>query len=439
MEKKDSNYWKNKRLDIITQIEDLNAGDDTDFDLVDDLMDEVKTIDKKIKIYEGLEDETKKRHEADPVSKAAMVNGDVREHNANKEANEISDNFMITRAMQQLKNKGQLSGFEAEMYDEATKQASESGTTISGNIPIPQQLISFPGKSARRRGRKQVTVGVEGPNIVDTQFGPKIPLLEIDPQVVNAGARLFTGLSGDVQFPRNATGATLTWEAETTPATQTTPTYDNIKLQPNRLTGYTDVSDQALVQSSFDLEADLRERLSRAYSIEWDRVALNGSGAGNEPLGIINYPGVGVVALGTPNEVNWDDALAFISSLGKENVVFDGSEAYMGPATVQAHLLSQRRDPGSGLFVMTDDMRIAGFPFFMDNNLQLDGGVGTDEQALLYGKWSELYLGQWGGTSILYDPFTQAINATVRLVLNVWFDVQLAHAEAFAINTEIIP
>ena len=437
---KNSQDLKNEKLDILKQIEKMAEGKDPDFDAIEKLQEDVKNLDKMIAIKVEIEAATADRIASEKkISPAANVHPGGKDNPdpdaQAKEEIKLFAEFSIYKSLQQIKNKEALSGAEKDVFDIAKDEASAIGLEIIGNIAIPQKMIRYPGLEARR---KQVTVATEGGDIVETTFGPKIPLLEIDPAVIRAGARVFTGLNGDVQFPRNATGAVLNWEGEVDPAAETTPTYDNIKLVPNRLAGFIDYSIQAGIQSNFDLEADLRERLSRAYSIEWDRVALLGSGVSNEPLGIVNFVGVGVVPTDT-NKVTWTVALNYPGTLNQANVPADGQQAYMGPAVVKADLMATPKDTGSGLFVMNDQGMVAGMPFHMDNNLPIDGGTANDEATMIYGRWNSLYLGQWGGFSILFDPYTQAINGTNRLVLNAYLDVQVEHVEAFAISEDIIP
>jgi hypothetical protein len=58
---------------------------------------------------------------------------------------------------------------------------------------------------------------------------------------------------------------------------------------------------------------------------------------------------------------------------------------------------------------------------------------------MVFGKWSDNYMAQWNGTSILYDPYTQAVSGTIRLVLNLYLDNNIAHPESFNYSADIIP
>jgi len=62
----------------------------------------------------------------------------------------------------------------------------------------------------------------------------------------------------------------------------------------------------------------------------------------------------------------------------------------------------------------------------------LTKGTGTALNAVLFGHFPALYLANWGGLDIVVDPYHLADTATVRIVVNSWWDVGLRYAEHFA-------
>ena len=432
---------KAERQDELDAMIDAESYDKT---LADELKEEIKGISNRIKYYserydeeqeaariaKKFDDTEKPETKADGVHRFANVNTETKAYE--KDEIEIYQKFSIHNAMTKLANGQVLDGAEAEGNDIGIKEHGDR--KMIGQLAIPEALIKFPGKDVWKE--KQVTVGTEGANIVDTTFGPKIPFLSIDPAVIRAGARTFTNQTSDLHFPKDSNELTVAWEGETDATDETTATYTNIKLSPQRLACFTRWSLQAGIQSSFDLEADLRARLSRSASIEWDRAVLIGTGTG-EPLGIINTPGVNTVTLATANKVDWATAIAFQTGLAGANVT-DGPLAYLSTAGVGGHLMTYPKDAGSGRFVM-EDGRIGMYPFFMDNNLPSTGGVGTNEHTMVFGKWSDLYLAQFGGTSILYNPYADDREGMARLTMNMYLDNELAHEESFNYAPDIIP
>ena len=138
---------------------------------------------------------------------------------------------------------------------------------------------------------------------VQTEVGDLIPFLDPRLQTEALGATVLRNLSGNIDFPRNDAAAAATWEGETDANAETSPTFDRIQLTPNRLGAFTDISKQVLVQSSIDMENFIRRRLEVAIRNAVDLAAINGSGASNQPTGILNTSGIGDVAGGTNGAV----------------------------------------------------------------------------------------------------------------------------------------
>ena len=91
-------------------------------------------------------------------------------------------------------------------------------------------------------------------------------------------------------------------------------------------------------------------------------------------------------------------------------------------------------DAGSGLFLKDKLNELLGYKFTASTHVpQLNDGV-TDNEVLIFGDWSQMFVGQWGSISILTDPYSASLNNSVRLVLNGHADVQVAQKGAFAFN-----
>ena len=56
-------------------------------------------------------------------------------------------------------------------------------------------------------------------------------------------------------------------------------------------------------------------------------------------------------------------------------------------------------------------------------------------EVFIYGDFSNLAIGQWGGIDLTVDPYTKAAAGQVRLVINAYFDAKVLRPEAFAFGT----
>ena len=53
------------------------------------------------------------------------------------------------------------------------------------------------------------------------------------------------------------------------------------------------------------------------------------------------------------------------------------------------------------------------------------------KKGLILGNFNDLVIGQWGGIDLTVDPYTQAANGKIRLVVNAYFDAKPQRAASF--------
>lgn len=56
---------------------------------------------------------------------------------------------------------------------------------------------------------------------------------------------------------------------------------------------------------------------------------------------------------------------------------------------------------------------------------------GMTSKGLILGNFNDLVIGQWGGIDLTVDPYTQAANGKIRLVVNAYFDAKPQRADSF--------
>src|SRR5439155_6320181 len=98
--------------------------------------------------------------------------------------------------------------------------------------------------------------------------GEVIELLRTQARVISLGARVLTGLSGPVSFPKQTGGMTVLWVPEN-PASDVTSSelaLGLVMLQPKTLQGTTAYSRQLLAQASADVERMVRNDLGEAHA-----------------------------------------------------------------------------------------------------------------------------------------------------------------------------
>ena len=397
--------------------------------LVDDvekLNDEAESLNRQARVRESIEQKS-----ATKAAKAVAA-----DHSASDSETKEAEKFSYMKAVRDVLETGSTQGLEREMFDEANKDFK--GVNPEGQIRIPERF----SRIGRKPQKRDVTIGTEGGDIMQTTHGALIDRLYINPAVVQAGARVLTGLTGDFQHPRNSAGATFDWEGENDANAETTPTYDNITLTPHRVGGYIDVSKQAIMQASFGLEQSIAADVSRGFQIKIDEAAINGSGSGAVPEGVLQTSGIGAHAMGTNGAaLDWAAVTALEKEVGVDSALM-GSLAYITNAkVVNAAKVTDKFGTGAGVPILPAEVgrELNGYNLIVSENVpdNLTKGTGTGLSALLFGNFDDLLIGQFGGMDFVVDTYTQATNVLVRMVFNMWVDIKLRHPESFAACQDI--
>lgn len=393
--------------------------------------DEVKRfndLDAEIEELEG-KIAQRSKEEAAAARAASLAGAPVTTGPSGKEANELR-NYSFIKAIRSQMTGQKVEGLEAEMHQEAVKEARTSGIELEG-IGVPSMLL---GKQEKR----DLVVGTDtaGGHTVQTDLGELIPALRPNLLVEQMGARMLTGLQGDVKLPRNNGVGSAAWEGEQDTTAETTPTFDSISLSPNRLAAFTQYSKKLLAQSSISVESFVRQDLELAIRIAVDSAAINGSGSGDQPTGILNTSGIGSVVGGTNGAVpTFGNLVDLETEVNIDNALM-GSLGYLSTPGIKGLLKQTKIDAGSGMFIMGQDSRElngyrAGFSTQVPSTLT-KGTADSICHAIIFGNFDDLIVANWAGVDIVVDPYTRAKDATVQVIINSFWDIALRHAQSFA-------
>lgn len=230
-----------------------------------------------------------------------------------------------------------------------------------------------------------------------------------------AGANYMTGLVGNVSIPVYS-GSNVGWAGEIAAAADGAGTFSEVTLEPKRITAYIDVSKQFLLQDSVSAEALIRADIVRAISNKLEETILgNAAGSTTQPKGLFN----GATALA---DTSYKTMVELVKTLEEANV--SGDLKYIVSPAAKAALKTTAKDAGSGLFVMEGN-EIDGLPVLSTSACK----------GIVLGNFNDYVIGQWGGIDLTIDPYSQATNGKVRLIVNAYFDAKPRRAEAFVAKT----
>ena len=313
------------------------------------------------------------------------------------------ENFSLLKAINDVANNRQLDERAQEVVSAGIAEMRKAGQSYSGQIVLPIESRNI-----------QATVeGAGQENVAEDKLGILEPL-RANLVLVNAGASYMTGLVGNVSIPVYS-GSNVGWAGEVDAATNGAGTFTEVALEPKRLTAYIDVSKQFLIQDSNSAEEMLKRDIVAAISNKLEATILGTeAGSTTKPAGMLN----GVSA--DSNAITYEDIVNMEATLEGANV--SGEIKYIVSPTAKAVLKTTKIDAGSGKFAMEGN-EMNGYPVLCTSAVAGKG--------VIMGNFNDLVIGQWGGIDLTVDPYTQAANGKVRLVINAYFDAKPRRAEAF--------
>jgi HK97 family phage major capsid protein len=335
---------------------------------------------------------------------------------------------------------------------------SNAGLERAASKDIARQIGREPGPGgiylpANLAMRAPYAVGASstGGSLVATNLlaGSFIEVLRNKARVFDLGPTLLTGLVGNVSVPRQTTATSSFWVTENGSISENEATFDTVSLTPRTVGALSTYSRLMLLQSTPDIEMIVRNDLAAILALAIDKAALSGTGTSNQPTGVLNTTGVGSLALGTNGGTfDLDAALNLRKQVAKSSIDTTGG-AYLVTELAYFQLVSQKAS-GSGEYVFSsengpgpagmDAHKIHGCPVPTSQQLPSNGtkGSGTSLSTAVFGRWSDLLIGQWGALEILPNPYGSGFNSgSVDIRAMQTIDVAVRHPESFAACKDI--
>lgn len=375
---------------------------------------EIEALDAQIRTAES--DEAAELRAAEIAANAGNGKGIDSEK---REKDKLQGRFSISKA---LRSKGKLDGAEKEINDIALEEARNNGTDIPHNavFTLPGSMMRADQQSATLDAAAFGGALIQGdtPRLVEN-FMPKLWLEE-------AGATVLSGLKGNVTLP-TPNNYNFEWLAEGANITSQKQGFAGPKLAPRRAGAQVPITNQLLIQSSVDVDALIMRKLGQGAARALNAAAINGDNANNEPQGILNT--VGISEVGTvAGAATWAKLVALSGQIEQDDATENSLRYLMDPATLSA-LKTISKDAGSGRFIFENGV--------IDGKQVISTSLMPElatNKVIAYGDFSQLFIGLWGGTSFIVDPYTQAGADSVQITVNMHADVAIANPKAFAVD-----
>ena len=264
--------------------------------------------------------------------------------------------------------------------------------------------------------------------------GSFIDVLRNKMTVMDLGATMMTGLQGNVAIPKMASGATSYWVAESGAVTESAAAFAQVAMSPKTVGAFSDLSRKLLLQNSVSIENLVRTDLASTLGLAIDLAAIHGTGSSNQPTGILATTGIGSVVGGTNGIApTYAHIVGLETQVAQDNADI-GNLAYLTNAKVRGKLLQTEKAADTAQFVWQDNNSMRGYNAAVSNQVSstLTKGNQSLSSAIIFGNWSDLMIGMWGGLDIAIDTSTGSSSGTVRVVALQDVDIAVRHAQSFA-------
>lgn len=317
--------------------------------------------------------------------------------------------------------------FELEISDEIRKSLPLNSKD-HGGIMVPLQT---------RAGLDSKT-STAGAEFVYTQFGGElIELLQKKAVVAALGARIRTGLSSPISFPRKTSEGAATWVTENpgSDVAEADDVTETVTLTPKSLTRSTSISRQLIVQSVVDAEADIRASISNAIALAIDQAGIHGTGANNQPQGIYYASNVNAMAMG--GAPTFGKLVDMITEVATDNAIL-GNLGWVTTPGMAGKLLQTLVASSAGSAMIWSgtilDGLMAGYKAMASNQIKSALGAGS-EHGIVFGNWADLLIGMFGGIEITVDPYRLKKQAMIEYTIFGMADVLIRHPQSFCKST----
>lgn len=327
-----------------------------------------------------------------------------------------------------------LDGLELEVHQELSRVRGKPGA----GLLVPWDA-GIPGLQ-RRDLSTSTGSGAVPMNTIPTM----IDALRDRLVLVGLGANLITDQTQPFALPKTTTvvtGTHVTTEG-TSPAKQN-PVIDDIQFGYKPIEASTKLTRQFINGSSVSAEAYIVNQLTIAVATALENACLNGTGTNGQPKGLFKKTatpdGINVSEMGANGKKpTWNDIVALTGLVDTKNAP-NATRAFLTNPTMVAYFQSAPKETGHPVYILGDSGTMNGYGYastsLVPNNLT-KGTAANKCSAIAFGAWEEMLIALFTGLDLFIDPFSSQPHVNVTVAQD--YDVNLAHAEAFAIIVDAL-
>jgi len=303
----------------------------------------------------------------------------------------------------------------------------------------------------RWRALSTQAIGTGGA-IIPPEYLPQemIELLRAKVIVEALGARVLSGLTGSpVTIPKLAGGAVASHIAENFAKQVSDQSFSELSMVPHEVAAATVYSKRMALMSNPSVDMIIQEDLLATLALAIDYMALFGTGAGNEPVGVLNTPGItaytlandtGNGAVPIPDDV---DDIQYQLEAVNSNMARVGWAWNPRTKTVFKKMRDESGGAGTqtGGWLFRQDIKegnLDGLPFQQSTQIPINRTKGTSNDCsyIMLADWADLVLGYWGGLEVATSDQAEGtfLKNQVIIKVSMLYDVAVRHPQTFVVT-----
>jgi HK97 family phage major capsid protein len=277
-------------------------------------------------------------------------------------------------------------------------------------------------------------VQARNPTVATTPMG-FIDAVYAKTLLVELGAQVMSGLTGNIDLPYMSTAPATEWLPENETSVDAAAALNKYSLTPKRIANFIPISKLLIDQSNVSIDQILWNHLIMATAVKLQGGAI--AGGTHACTGLLATSGIGSVLGGTDGAApTHAHMLALIREVAIDNCDF-GALAFLCSPQARWKLQSTAIESGHPERVWN--------PIVQDNLLGFKAGVtslvpdnltkGNQAavcSAIIFGNWNAMTIGQFGALDLTVDNLTGAKDYVINLILNAFYDVAITRPESFA-------
>ena len=328
--------------------------------------------------------------------------------------------WSLFKAINEVRNGGQLTGIEAEMHQEAEGEARKG---LQG-IGIPTMM------------KEERAIDQTNSAIAPTAVGAYVDSLQASALYNRIGINDLGTVAADTVLPI-AGGSTVGWDSEVEAATDGGADFAKVTLTPKRLAGYANLSNVILAQNGPAAEASVMRDMGRNMGTQIDAAMFGSSSVTNAPGAIVATAGTLTFTESAAGGAAGAsaDMLEAIQTIA-DNHGLDGNLAFVNQWALYSNIKGASQV--ASVSPLYQDDRLAGYPGYFSNAPATAGGPPITSADGLFGDFSRVYFATFGPSSITVDPYSRAVNGEVRLIMNNYMDWGVASGASFVKYTTVL-